>query len=95
MVFDWAYRRRMFRLTRKQMREVSAAIDRFHKLEEAARKTTDLEEHRRLGPRPARSSDNSKSYWPAPTTAPELVSALRVRSRELSAGTCRPVVGEE
>jgi hypothetical protein len=38
----------MSRLTREQMREASEAIDRFHKLEQAARKTTDLEEHRRL-----------------------------------------------
>jgi hypothetical protein len=30
------------------MREASEAIDRFHKLEQAARKTTDLEDHRRL-----------------------------------------------
>jgi enamine deaminase RidA (YjgF/YER057c/UK114 family) len=39
---------RMFRLTQEQMREASEAIDRFHQLEKAARKTTDLEEHRRL-----------------------------------------------
>ncbi|HZA79091.1 MAG TPA: hypothetical protein VE623_22165 [Acidimicrobiales bacterium] len=38
----------MFRLTREQMREASEAIDRFYELEKAARKTTDLEEHRRL-----------------------------------------------
>ena len=30
------------------MREASEAIDRFYELEKAARKTTDLEEHRRL-----------------------------------------------
>ena len=30
------------------MREASDAIDRFHKLQDAARQTTDLEEHRRL-----------------------------------------------
>ena len=30
------------------MREASEAIDRFHQLADVARKTTDLEEHRRL-----------------------------------------------
>jgi hypothetical protein len=39
---------RMIRLTREQMREASEAIDRFHQLANVARKTTDLEEHRRL-----------------------------------------------
>jgi hypothetical protein len=39
---------RMIRLTREQMREASEAIDRFHQLADVARKTTDLEEHRRL-----------------------------------------------
>jgi hypothetical protein len=38
----------MIRLTREQMREASEAIDRFHKLANTARETTDLEEHRRL-----------------------------------------------
>ena len=39
---------RMIRLTREQKREASEAIDRFHQLADVARKTTDLEEHRRL-----------------------------------------------
>jgi hypothetical protein len=38
----------MIRLTREQMREASEAIDRFHQLADVGRKTTGLEEHRRL-----------------------------------------------